>query len=98
MEITFDPAKRQATLEARGLDFADAAKVFAGETIDFEDIRFVYPEPRWVAVGFLSGRMMIVVWTPVSVDCRRVISMRKANDREQALYGLQLRAAGQRSR
>ena len=29
MEITFDPAKRDLTLKNRGLDFADAAKVFA---------------------------------------------------------------------
>jgi uncharacterized protein len=30
VRITFDPAKRAATLEHRGLDFADAAEVFAG--------------------------------------------------------------------
>jgi uncharacterized protein len=30
MGITFDPAKRARTLAERGLDFADAAEVFAG--------------------------------------------------------------------
>jgi uncharacterized DUF497 family protein len=32
MEVTFDPAKRDATLKERGLDFADAATIFGGET------------------------------------------------------------------
>lgn len=35
MKVTFDPAERQATLAARGLDFADAAAVFAGRRPDF---------------------------------------------------------------
>ena len=89
MRITFDPAKRQATLEDRGLDFADAAEVFGGVTVDFEDVRFPYSEPRFVCVGHLAGRMVIVVWTPAE-DGRRVISMRKANEREQARYAASL--------
>jgi uncharacterized DUF497 family protein len=32
MKITFDPEKRDRTLEERGLDFADAAEVFGGIT------------------------------------------------------------------
>jgi ribosomal protein L34 len=34
-------------------------------------------------------RMVIVVWTPTE-DGRRIISMRKANDREQARYSHRL--------
>jgi uncharacterized DUF497 family protein len=30
MAITYDPAKRERTLRERGLDFEDAAAVFAG--------------------------------------------------------------------
>jgi uncharacterized DUF497 family protein len=30
MRITYDPAKRQKTLDERGLDFEDAPAVFAG--------------------------------------------------------------------
>ena len=39
MDIEFDPAKRDATLEARGLDMADAGEVFAGATLTVEDDR-----------------------------------------------------------
>lgn len=85
MEIGFDPAKRAWTLEHRGLDFADAAVVFEGPTLTQVDDRRDYGETRLVTVGFLVGRMVIVVWTPRGA-VRHVISMRKANDREQALY------------
>lgn len=85
MRITFDPAKRARTLQDRGLDFADADLVFSGATLTFRDERADYGEDRFVTVGELEGRMVIVVWTPAEDD-RRVISMRKANEREQARY------------
>lgn len=86
MEITFDPAKRERTLHERSLDFMDASEVFAGRTYEWIDERFDYGETRNVVVGRLSGRMVIVIWTPVG-SARRIISMRKANEREQARYG-----------
>ena len=85
MRITFDPAKRARTLLERGLDFADAVKVFAGPTFDAADDRHDYGERRIVTAGLLDGRMVIVVWTPRG-DAHHVISMRKANDREKARY------------
>ncbi|MFT3987126.1 hypothetical protein [Aestuariivirga sp.] len=39
MKITFDPVKRAATLEHRGLDMADAAMIFAGNTLTTQDDR-----------------------------------------------------------
>ena len=85
MRITFDPAKRAATLAERGLDFESAALVFAGDTLDAEDIRADYGERRIITVGHLRGRMVIVVWTPRG-EARHVISMRKANERERRRY------------
>jgi len=89
MKITFDPAKRLKTLADRGIDFAEAAEVFNGPTLDSRDTRKDYGETRIVSVGFLLGRMVIVVWTPRG-DSRHIISMRKANEREQARFGQQL--------
>ena len=42
MQITFDPLKREKALVERGLDFADAAIVFQGVTLEVEDIRKEY--------------------------------------------------------
>ncbi len=83
MRITFDPAKRKATLAERGLDFADAALVFAGVTLEIEDTRKNYGETRIICYGLLEGRMVVVGYTPHGAD-RHIFSMRKANDREKA--------------
>ena len=83
MQIKFDPAKRDKTLAERGLDFADATQVFAGVTLEVEDTRQDYGEPRIICYGLLEGRMVVVGYTPRGAD-RHVFSMRKANEREQA--------------
>lgn len=85
MTITYDPAKRTATLATRGLDFEDAAEVFSGPLVEAPDDRFDYGEERIVTYGYLRGRIVVVVWTQRG-DARHVISMRKANDREQAHF------------
>ncbi len=55
MRITFDPVKRDATLNARGLDIADAGLVFSGLTVDIPDERQEYGEPRVISVGASAG-------------------------------------------
>ena len=82
MRITFDPAKRIKTLDERGLDFADAALIFAGITVEIEDTRQDYGEKRIICYGLLAGRI-VVGYTQRGAD-RHVFSMRKANEREKA--------------
>ena len=82
MRITFDPAKRDKALAERGLDFADAALVFAGATLEVEDTRKKYGEPRIICYGYLEKRLVVVGYTPRGED-RHIFSMRKANDREK---------------
>ncbi|WLI90357.1 BrnT family toxin [Massilia sp. R2A-15] len=81
MKITFDAAKRESNRAERGLDFARAAEVFEGVTVTRSDERKDYGEPRFVTSGRLDGRIVVVVWTPRG-PARRIISMRKANERE----------------
>ncbi len=83
MQVTFDPAKRDKTLADRSLDFADAAFVFGGDTVEVEDTRHDYGETRIICYGLLAGRMVVVGYTPRGAD-RHVFSMRKANDREKS--------------
>jgi uncharacterized protein len=85
MKIAFDPVKRAIALQERGVDFLDAALVFNEPSITTEDVRFEYPETRFLTYGFINGRLMVVVWTPIE-DGIRVISMRKCNDREQETF------------
>ena len=65
---------------------ARADEIFAGATLTIADNRKDYGEPRFITVGRLDGRMVVTVWTPRGA-ARRIISLRKANDRERALYG-----------
>jgi hypothetical protein len=54
MPIEFDPAKRLATLQHRGLDMVRAGEVFAGATLTVEDERRDYGEDRFISIGFFS--------------------------------------------
>jgi uncharacterized DUF497 family protein len=83
MRITFDPIKRARTLADRGLDFGDAAIVFEGTTVEVEDTRKNYGERRIICYGLLSGRLVVIGYTPRGAT-RHVFSMRKANHREKA--------------
>jgi uncharacterized DUF497 family protein len=85
MEIEFDPDKRNKTLIERELDFARADEIFAGHHFTTEDTREDYNELRYITVGKLDSRMVVMVWTPRG-EARRIISLRKANDREYARY------------
>ena len=86
MWIEFDEAKRAETIKARGLDMARAADVFAGATLTVEDDRHDYGEVRYITIGFLDEAMVVLVWTRRN-DGQRIISMRRANERERRLYG-----------
>ncbi len=85
MKLSWDEAKRRATLTERGLDFAFAAEMFGVHEYIIEDVRNDYGEKRFVSLGFMNSRLCVVVWTPRGGG-RHIISMRKANDREKKLY------------
>lgn len=91
MQIEFDATKNERNVAHRGLSFEMAAQFdFATALID-QDIRKVYPEPRYVALGFLSERLHVLCFTPV-FDGIRVISFQKANSREVKTYDEQARS------
>jgi uncharacterized DUF497 family protein len=81
MAITYDPRKRLKTLRERGLDFEDAALVFAGPTLEAEDLRKDYGETRLICYGYLEGRMVVLGYVSRGED-QHIFSMRKANGRE----------------
>ena len=74
--------KSRENLSRHGLSFDDAEIVFAGPCVTFEDNRFDTGEPRFITLGYLEGRVVVVAHTPRGVRMR-IISMRKANRREE---------------
>jgi len=85
MRFSWHEPKRQTTLNKRGLDFAHAEQVFIGPTFTFEDNRRDYGEQRWVTLGLLREKVVVIVHTE-SEDEIHVISMREANKNEQILF------------
>jgi uncharacterized protein len=85
MRFTWDERKRRSNLAKHGLDFADAARVFDGALVLFEDVREDYGEQRMIALGLLDAIVVVVVHIEGD-DIVRIISMRKADRYETNVY------------
>ena len=82
VRITFDPGKNERNVRERNLPFELAAE-FEFETAYIQaDSRQDFGETRYVALGRLHGRLHVLCFTETP-DGIRVISFRKANDREE---------------
>jgi uncharacterized DUF497 family protein len=86
MRLEYDLAKSEQNIRSRGLSF-DRAVDFNFESAAFiRDERRDYGEERFVAIGYLDGRLHILCFTAIEYGIR-VISFRKANSREAQKYG-----------
>ncbi len=83
--LEWDDNKNKLNLKKHGLSFDDAQSAFDDERITIEDTRADYGEPRFIPLGSLEGRIVVIAHTPRG-DNTRIISMRKANRREQEIY------------
>ncbi len=85
MIYEWDDAKNRSNFVKHGLDFVDAEQVLTGPCVTFVDSRFDYGEKRLITLGLLAGQVVIIAHAPRG-DTTRIISMRKANRREQTIY------------
>jgi uncharacterized DUF497 family protein len=85
--IEFDPVKDIENRAKHGAGLALASLMFADESVVAElvDQRRDYGEVRFIAYGRIAGRAAVCVFT-WRKTVRRIISLRKANSREQKLY------------
>lgn len=87
MEFEWDTAKATSNLQKHGVPFPYAARVFEDEgRLEFQDDRQDYGEPRYIVLGKVESRVLVVVCTWRSSELCRLISARKANRREAKLY------------
>ena len=89
MRFEWDDAKRLVNLRKHGIDFVDAVEVFDGVTLTVEDKRFDYGETRYVTVGLLRDRVVVIAHTEQH-EVIRLISVRKATQDEEAHYFKQI--------
>ncbi len=88
----WDKEKQRKNLIEHGLSFEDAEIVFLGQHATFEDKRNDYGEPRFITFGHLKNRLVVIAHTPRKQKTR-IISMRKANKREQKIYKERLKTS-----
>jgi uncharacterized DUF497 family protein len=86
MIFEWGEAKNSSNLAKHGLDFADSEEVLTSPCVSFVDRRFDYGEKGYITLGLLAGRVVIIAHAPRGDATTRIISMRKANRREQKIY------------
>ena len=85
MEFEWDEAKRQANLAKHGVDFADTESFDWAGALRWPDQRRDHGEIRFLALGEIRGRVHSISFT-MRGRTLRIISLRKANDRETKRY------------
>lgn len=85
MEITFDPSKNARNISERQLPFTRAAEIKWESAVFKEDVRKNYPERRYIAIAYLDKRLHVLCFSETDLGIR-VISFRKANQREGLEY------------
>lgn len=85
----WDAAKSDENRARRGFGFDDILRVFHDPSrVTFADDRFDYGESRWITFGRIDRRLFAVAHTTRG-ETIRIISARKANDRERMRYEAQ---------
>lgn len=85
MEFEYDPAKDSANTAKHGASLALASQLDWGSALVWIDSRQGYDEARQSALGLIGQRVYFVAFVD-RAGARRVISLRKANDREAMHY------------
>jgi uncharacterized DUF497 family protein len=86
MEYEWDERKARQNIAKHGVPFEYAVRLFLdSQRLDADDARRDYGEERRLALGKIEGRLYVVAYT-VRGKMIRLISARKANEREQRNY------------
>ena len=85
MDITYDSRKNEQNIAERGLSFEMVRDFDWARAVIAADTRKDYGEPRYLALGYIGERLHSVAFTPRD-GVIRVISLRKANQRERRRY------------
>jgi uncharacterized protein len=84
VEFEWDDRKAAKNIVKHGVPFEYAARVFP-DPRRLEDTRRDYREERRLMLGKIEGRLFVVAYTTRD-KVIRLISARKANEREQRRY------------
>jgi uncharacterized DUF497 family protein len=83
--MTYDPAKRRSNKRKHKIDLAECEAAFDAPMLTREDASEAYGEQRLISLGWLKGRVVVLVWTDRDGG-PRLISCREAKPHEQEAY------------
>jgi len=86
MEFQWDETKNTANIRKHEIDFVDAIEVFQHPILTNIDTRENYKEERWISIGQILSRIIVVVYIETDNDTVRIISARKATKHEKEYY------------
>lgn len=87
MKFEFDMSKNEANIQKHGLRFLDVHHLKWKSAIFKEDMRYDYGKIRFnVLIEDPEGQLYNVVVTPRGDDVMRVISFRRAHEKERKKY------------
>ena len=92
MNFDWDNDKNQSNIAKHGISFEEAIAIFDDPNIlNYEDTRFNYGETRFVSIGQIilvtqEKTVIIVVIHTQKNQTIRLITARKANERERKRY------------
>jgi len=85
VKITFDPTKNSANIAKHGVSLTIAADLEWDSAMTWADGRRDYGEARLIGLILIEARLYCVIFTDRG-NTRRIISLRKANEREVRRY------------
>lgn len=86
LQFEWDAQKAEANIIKHGVRFAHGIAAFADEDrVVTEDTRYAYLENRYELIGMIDDRLHVVIYT-MRYEKVRLISVRRANKREQKRY------------
>lgn len=87
MPIVFDPSKDAANLAKHGVSLAEAVAFDFATAVITVDARRDYGELRYRAFGRIRGKGFMLVFVQVDDETIRVISFRRAHEKEMRRHG-----------
>ncbi|MDA1196130.1 MAG: BrnT family toxin [Planctomycetota bacterium] len=91
-KIEWDRAKDAVNEQRHGLSLSEAAELFTAgrDYLEMFDAAHSALEDRFIAVGLVRGRVIVIIWTERDDDTIRIISARRATARERQMFWLYL--------
>lgn len=89
MQVEWDDTKNARNIVKHRVSFDFAGRAFSGQLVEWRDERVDYSEECWAGLAEIDDRVYFIVWTMRGPDTVRLISARRANDRENRKFEAQ---------